>query len=38
VIRAPKDGVVASVLFNTGDFVEGGKTVVTFVVEEPKKK
>lgn len=33
VIRAPKDGVVKAIMFNQGDFVEGGKTVVTF--EEP---
>lgn len=38
VIRAPKDGVVQAVIFNQGDFVEGGKTVVTFAVEEQKKK
>jgi 3-methylcrotonyl-CoA carboxylase alpha subunit len=38
VIRAPKDGVVQAVLFAQGDFVEGGKTVVTFVTEEAKKK
>ena len=36
VIRAPKDGVVAAVLYQSGDFVEGGKTVVTFETEEKK--
>ena len=30
VIRAPSDGVVAAVLFAEGDFVEGGKLLVTF--------
>ena len=37
VIRAPKDGVVKGILFNQGDFVEGGKTVVTFEEAAPKK-
>ena len=30
VIRAPSDGVVAAVLYKEGDFVEGGKLLVTF--------
>ena len=30
VIRAPSDGVVAGVLYKEGDFVEGGKLLVTF--------
>jgi 3-methylcrotonyl-CoA carboxylase alpha subunit len=31
VIKAPKDGVVEKILYSTGDFVEGGKSLVTFV-------
>lgn len=34
VLRAAEAGVVKSVLFTTGDFVEGGKAVVTFVEQE----
>jgi len=30
VIRAPKDGVVSGVFFKPGDFVDGGKVVVSF--------
>ncbi len=36
VLRAPADGIVKNVLFAAGDFVDGGKTVVTF--EEVAKK
>lgn len=36
VIRAPADAVVDKVLFNTGDFVEGGKVLATF--QKPKAK
>jgi len=34
VIRAPKDGIVDTVFFKAGDFVEGGKIVVSFVKED----
>lgn len=34
VIQAPKDGVVEDVFFGVGDFVDGGKVVVSFVAEE----
>ena len=30
MIRAPADGVVAGVLYKEGDFVDGGKLLVTF--------
>lgn len=34
VIRSPGDGVIDRALFNAGDFVEGGKVVVTFVAQD----
>lgn len=36
VIRAPIDGIISSIYYSEGDFVEGGKTVVAF--EENGKK
>jgi len=38
VIKAPFQGVIASVPFQTGDFVEGGKVVVSFQKPENDKK
>lgn len=37
VIRAPRDGVVESVMCQEGDFVEGGKVLVNFVETADKK-
>jgi len=34
VIRAPKDGVIDQVMYKAGDFVDGGKVVVSFVTEK----
>jgi 3-methylcrotonyl-CoA carboxylase alpha subunit len=28
ILRAPKDGVIATVNYKTGDFVDGGQVVV----------
>lgn len=36
ILRASESGRVKAVMFNAGDFVEGGKTVVVFEDEEAK--
>lgn len=38
VIRAPSDGVIAGVLYVEGDFVDGGKLLVTFQDSGKKDK
>jgi 3-methylcrotonyl-CoA carboxylase alpha subunit len=37
VLKAPKDGVVDSVSFAVGDFVDGGKLVLSMVAEEEEE-
>jgi 3-methylcrotonyl-CoA carboxylase alpha subunit len=37
VLRAPMDGIVATIVGHDGDFVEGGKVMITFEQKDEKK-